>query len=78
MYIEAKGRFYSQDRTKMKQVKKQHPDKDIRIIFLDGGGKLSKTSKTTYMEWAKREGFPCHDCKRKEYTLPDEWIQELL
>lgn len=78
MYIEAKGRFFSKDRTKMKYIKEQHPDLDIRFIFLDGNNKLSKTSKTTYMEWAERYGFPAHNCKRKEPSLPDEWIKELL
>lgn len=77
MYIEAKGRFFSQDRTKMKEIRKQHPDKDIRIIFLDGTTKLSKTSNTTYMEWAKRNGFKAHDCKRGKPTLPLEWEKEL-
>lgn len=77
MYIEAKGRFFSKDRTKMKYVKEQNPDLDIRFVFLDGKTKLSKTSKTSYMDWAKRHGFPAYDCKRtKEPSIPEEWLNE--
>jgi len=75
MYIEAKGRFYPADRTKMKYVKKQHPEKDIRLVFMNGSVTLSKTSKTTYMQWAERQGFPAHDCKADGMALPNEWLE---
>ena len=33
IFIETKGLFTSADRQKMRLVKEQHPDKDIRFIF---------------------------------------------
>lgn len=78
MYIEAKGRFFPQDRTKMKRVKLKNPDKDIRFIFLDGKTTLGGKSVTTYMDWAEKNGFPAYDCKRQDPHLPPEWIEELI
>lgn len=77
MYIEAKGRFYAVDRTKMKYVVAQHPDKDIRMVFMDGGLTLNKNSNTTYMKWCERQGIKAHDCKRTTPYLPDEWLDEV-
>lgn len=54
--IEAKGYFTSADRTKMKLVKEQHPDLDIRMLFM-ADNKLTKKSKTTYSQWAEKNGF---------------------
>lgn len=56
VYVEAKGRFLSADRSKMIQVKKAHPTLDIRIVFMRDN-KLNKASSTTYMEWAAKHGF---------------------
>ena len=47
MFIETKGLFTSADRQKMRLVKEQHPDLDIRFIFNNSRAKISKKSKTT-------------------------------
>lgn len=57
VYYEAKGRFTSQDRTKLLAVKAAHPAKDIRLIFQENR-KLSKKSDTRYKDWADKHGFP--------------------
>lgn len=69
--IEAKGRFTSSDRTKMLAVKKQHPELDIRLLFMNSGVTLSKRSKTTYGEWATKHGFLW-----AQTEIPLAWIKE--
>ena len=55
--IEAKGLFTAQDRKKHLYIKEQHPQLDIRFLFMNANNKLSKSSKTTYAMWAERNGF---------------------
>ncbi len=69
--IEAKGKLDASTRQKMLAVKAQHPDRDIRFVFMRGENTLSKASKTTYMDWARKHGFPAAD---KE--IPPEWLNE--
>lgn len=57
VFVEAKGYFTSEDRTKLKAVKLQNPDADVRILFQNASVKLSKASKTTYGDWATKNGF---------------------
>lgn len=56
-YIEAKGYFDATDRTKMKCMKAQYPELDLRLLFQTAGKKLSGNSKTTYAGWADAHGF---------------------
>lgn len=67
--IEAKGKLTPQDRTKMIAVKKHYPDLDIRFVFMRGDNTLNASSKTTYMSWAQKNGFPSADGE-----IPDEWL----
>ena len=46
-FIETKGLFTSQDRKKMRFIKEQHPELDIRFIFSNSKQRISKKSKTT-------------------------------
>ena len=71
--IESKGYpFSSKDRAKMLFVKEQHPELDIRILF-QRDLKLSKTSKTTYSMWAKKNGFKYH--VSEQGIPPDDWMK---
>lgn len=59
IYVEAKGlgRSFDYDaRTKMEAVKAQHPDLDIRIVFMRDGA-LRKGSKFRASDWAKKHNF---------------------
>ena len=56
IYIEAKGRFTSSDRTKMVKVKENNPDKDIRIVFMQDNY-LTKKKLKRYTQWATDNGF---------------------
>lgn len=63
IYIEAKGYFRPEARTKMVAVKIANPSLDIRIVF------YSKNK--SYIKWAERHGFP--------YAIgeiPQEWLNE--
>lgn len=64
--IEAKGYLRATDIAKMRAVKAQHPELDIRFVFQDASNKVRK--KTTYAEWAERHGFPW-----AEGSIPKEW-----
>lgn len=44
---------------------------DIRLVFSRPNNRLSKSSKTTYAQWAVKHGFPW-----AEGTVPASWIKE--
>ena len=71
VYLEAKGYFPSDQRRKMKAVKKANPNLDIRIIFQNPLNKISKRSKTSYAMWAEKNGFPW--CTY--YAIPTSWLR---
>ena len=59
MVIEAKGKFTSENRTKMLDIIEAWPDLDIRMWFMYDN-KLSKKSKVRYSDWAERHGVAYH------------------
>ena len=70
--IETKGRFLPSDRSKHLLIKKQHPDKDIRFLFMSNN-KISKTSKKRYSDWCDHYGF-----KYAFKEIPQEWLDEAM
>lgn len=70
LYIETKGRWVTADRKKLKMVKEQHPELDIRILFQNAKNKISKKSKTTYGDYADKIGIPW-----AEKIIPDSWLE---
>jgi hypothetical protein len=71
--VEAKGRFTPADRRKMALVIEQHPDKDIRLLFMIDNT-LSKVSKTKYSDWCTKRGIKCVVSRAGE--IPQEWFDE--
>lgn len=77
IYIELKGYFRQDAQRKMKAVKQQHPDKDIRFVFqnanatIQGAKKRKDGSKMTCAEWADLHGF-----KWANGRIPKTWITE--
>jgi len=69
IYIETKGLFTTQDRQKMRLVKEQHPELDIRFVFSNSNSRITKKSKTTYAMWCEKYGF-----KYADKHIPKEWI----
>ena len=70
-FIETKGLFTSSDRKKMRFIKEQHPDLDIRFIFSNSKQRISKKSKTTYAMWCDR-----HDFLWSDKVVPKEWLRK--
>jgi len=69
-YVEVKGYLEPEDRKKLIWVK-QYADKEIRILFQNASLPIYKGSKTTYGEWADKNGF-----KWAEGAIPQDWIDE--
>lgn len=61
VYIECKGYFRKEDKAKMRAVKKQHPELDIRLLFY--------SFRKEYERWATRNGF-----KYAFETIPKDWL----
>ena len=72
MYIEFKGNFKGSDRTKMLLVKRDHPEMDLRLVFMKADNRLNRNSKTTYAKWCDKNGFKWADGG----VLPDAWAKE--
>lgn len=70
--VESKGRFLSADRTKMVEVIKQNPDRDIRMLFMNASVKLSKKSKTTYGDWCDKNNIKWAEGDK----MPTAWLNE--
>lgn len=68
VYIESKGFLRPEHKKKMQLVRKQHPDKDIRIVF-QKDHRLYK-SKVTYSQWAEKTGYPW-----AVGVVPKEWMK---
>lgn len=73
IFVETKGRLVLADRKKHILIKEQHPELDIRFVFQNAKAKLTKSSKTTYGEWATKNGFVW-----AEKTIPSEWFLEKI
>lgn len=69
--IESKGRFVTADRQKHLLIKEQHPDLDIRFVFSNSRGRISKLSATTYAMWCQKNGF-----KYADKEIPEAWLKE--
>lgn len=69
--VETKGRFLAPDRQKHLLVKKHNPERDIRFVFSNSNARISKTSKTTYAMWCRKNGY-----KFADKTIPEEWVHE--
>ena len=70
VYLETKGYWDSADRRKMKAVKEQNPDLDIRMVFQSPFNTLTKRSKTTYAKWCEKQDIPWTSW----HNIPMEWL----
>jgi 2'-5' RNA ligase len=57
IYIEAKGKLDLATRQKMVWFKESNPHITIIFLFMNANNKITKRSKTTYAEWAEKNGF---------------------
>lgn len=56
-YVECKGYFTPEDRSKMLKVKQRNPHLDIRMMFMVDN-KLNSGSQMRYADWCRKHGFP--------------------
>jgi hypothetical protein len=71
--IEGKGKFDADSRKKMEMVIAQHPDRDIRMLFMRNN-RISKRSDTTYVAWCNARGIKCAVSDLGH--VPLEWLDE--
>jgi hypothetical protein len=67
--IEAKGLLDRDSKRKMVAVKKQHPELDIRFVFMQADKKIPG-SKQTHGQWATKNGYLW-----AEGSIPQEWLK---
>jgi predicted nuclease of restriction endonuclease-like RecB superfamily len=70
IHVETKGYFQSSDQRKMRAIKEQYPDLDIRMVFQRLNGRV-QGSQMTNKEWCEKYGFPYAEGK-----IPKEWTNE--
>jgi hypothetical protein len=70
LFIETKGFFTAADRIKHILIKEQHPDLNLKFVFMNAFNKLSRSSSTTYGSWCTDHGF-----QFAEERIPKEWIK---
>lgn len=70
IFIECKGYLDSADQRKMRAIKDQYPDLDIRMLFMRLDGKV-QGSKMTNLTWCEKYDFPYAQEK-----IPKGWINE--
>ena len=71
IYIETKGYWKSDERSKHKMVCKQNPEIDLRLVFMNANNKLNKNSKTTYASWCDK-----YKIKWADKYIPEAWFDE--
>ena len=70
VYLETKGYWEAEDRRKIKAVKEQNPELDIRMVFQSPYNTISKNSKTTYAKWCEKHNIPWASYA----SIPVEWL----
>tara|TARA_R110000851_G_scaffold49087_3_gene118183 strand:- start:208 stop:600 length:393 start_codon:yes stop_codon:yes gene_type:complete len=68
--IEAKGRWVMEDRKKHMLIRAQHPELDIRFVFMNPNGKIRKGSNTTYADFCDKHGILW-----SSKTIPLQWLK---
>ena len=70
--LECKGYWDAADRRKIKQVKKDNPDIDLRMVFQSPYITISRKSKTTYAQWCEKLEIPWTSFN----NIPLDWLIE--
>ena len=68
--LECKGYWDAADRRKIKQVKKDNPDLDLRMVFQSPFNTITRKSKTTYAKWCEKLGIPWTSF----HNIPLDWL----
>tara|TARA_B100000902_G_scaffold77440_1_gene82174 strand:- start:52 stop:405 length:354 start_codon:yes stop_codon:yes gene_type:complete len=68
--LECKGYWDAADRRKIRAVKEQNPELDLRMVFQAPFNTISKKSKTTYAKYCEKLGIPWTSFA----TIPINWL----
>lgn len=68
--LECKGYWDAKDRRKVKAVKQQNPDLDLRMVFQSPFNTISKKSKTTYAQYCEKLKIPWSSYS----NIPLDWL----
>ena len=71
VFLEVKGFWAPEDRSKIKAVLKHNPDMDIRMVFQRPQCRINRKSRTTYADWCDKHGIPW--CSAD--AIPDPWFE---
>ena len=69
--LECKGYWDAADRRKIKSVKEQNPDIDLRMVFQSPFNTISKKSNTTYAKWCEQRDIPWTSFQ----DIPLDWLK---
>ena len=69
--IEAKGFFRKEEQRKHREIKKQHPELDIRFVFSNANQRV-QGSKLTCAKWCEKYNF-----KYVEEVIPKDWMKNV-
>ena len=69
--LEVKGYWDPPSRRKIRQVIKDNPNIDLRMVFQDPYKRISKKSKTTYAKWCER--YSIRWCAA--HGIPVDWLK---
>jgi hypothetical protein len=67
--LECKGYLDGPDRTKLRLIREQFPDKDLRLVFQRDNVIKGTKNKTTYSQWAEALGYKW--CIKE---IPTTWL----
>jgi hypothetical protein len=70
IYLETKGYWDAAGRRKTRNVKEQHPDIDLRMVFQQPFNTISKRSKTTYAQYCDKLSIPWTSFT----NIPIDWL----
>jgi hypothetical protein len=62
--VECKGKLTSEERKKLLWWREAHPNVPFIIIFMRARNPIRKGSKTTYGDWATKNGFEWYDWEK--------------
>jgi hypothetical protein len=68
--IEYKGKMTNETRKKLLSIQRCNPKIPIRLVFEKPNNKIRKGSKTTYAQWAEKNGFDW-----SEHFVKEGWIK---
>jgi hypothetical protein len=71
IFVETKGRFTHKDRNKMVEIKKAHPETEVKLLFMDNRV-FDKRSGFRHLDWCEKNNYDGKVWNPKE-GVP-EWL----